>query len=147
MKQNKILIAILMVLILAIGGLIYFNLFGIKPKPEVVSPPSSPVQQQTQVTPYPTLEPTLAQKTQEVLKKGGEIPFDYEVTLVEKDKVWLKGLRGELLVTESPNVTFYFRKEGVDTPAKFSDFKVGQKVVIETTAPPDRKIKVYIVSE
>lgn len=146
MKKNNLLI-ILIILILGVGGLIYYNLFVISKKPaeEVTTPSPATVQQQE--ASVPTLEPTLAQKTQEVLQRGGTIPFDYEVTSVEKDKLWLKGLRGDMLLTEGPNIEFFFKTDETVTPATFADFKVGQKIVIETTAPPNRQIKVYIVGQ
>jgi len=135
--ENKKYPLILVGLVILIG-VIYWFYAGLQKTP--------PVEKMPPVTANPT-QTYINTETARVEKEGGLIPFDYQVTAVTSDRVTINGAKGEMFLTTSPLASYFWRKNGVDTPAKLSDLKIGQKLVIERLAPPARGIKVYIVGE
>lgn len=141
--KKEYLLVVPLVLVLVIWAVLLYNYFGIKkaPKLPTVKPPT---EQQ------PTLNPTEAareQKIEEVKREGGTVPFDYEVIATSGDSVQLTGLKGNLKLTNLPTTKVYFKKGDDLQEASFADLKVGQKLVLELSPPPNRTITIYIVSQ
>jgi len=140
--ESKKNLLVLIVLVLLIGGVSWFYLGLSKPSaPGVENPP---------VVIAPSLNPTQAYVEKEsarVKVEGGVIPFDYQVKSIEADRATINGLKGDMIITNSPQIS-YFRKNGDQlTPVKFTDLKIGQKLTLERPVPPEKGLKVYIVGE
>jgi len=141
--KKEYLLVIPLILVLVIWGVLLYNYFGIKKvsKLPTVKPPTEE---------QPTLNPTEAareEKIEEVKREGGTVPFDYEVISANGDRVELTGLKGKLTLTNRPTTKVYFKKGDDLQEASFADLKVGQKLVLELSPPPNRTITIYIVSQ